>query len=330
MGAFEFLKQPQREANLRDALDEYLRFGLEAGPFLRHLTCNHGRTAMKGDLSRNTFDRALHYSAVRLQQGRIVTDADWNEQADLTRYRAERLARDTIGACGAPMDAAGYALVAETNALAVHAVNANVAWVGGEDGALLAHLERRRRLDPGRPADHRATCAPCSRSAASAGPSATAACCARPATRALTWIAQDAGTLQHAARCRGVRCRPMRGRSATAASSSRPSTAARTGASRRPTRRACSAVHFIDAFNGLAVGQGGAIVATSDGGQTWTSVTERHRLRTCARSPCSAARWCGPQGSGGTIVRSDDFGATWLPCNTPSSATLHAIALPRC
>jgi hypothetical protein len=30
MGAFEFLKQPQREANLRDALGEYLRFGLEA------------------------------------------------------------------------------------------------------------------------------------------------------------------------------------------------------------------------------------------------------------------------------------------------------------
>lgn len=33
MGAFEFLKQPQREANLRDALDEYLRLGLEAGLF---------------------------------------------------------------------------------------------------------------------------------------------------------------------------------------------------------------------------------------------------------------------------------------------------------
>jgi hypothetical protein len=30
MGAFEFLKQPQRDANLRDALAEYLRFGLEA------------------------------------------------------------------------------------------------------------------------------------------------------------------------------------------------------------------------------------------------------------------------------------------------------------
>jgi hypothetical protein len=33
MGAFCFLKQPQREANLRASLDEYLRFGLEAGIF---------------------------------------------------------------------------------------------------------------------------------------------------------------------------------------------------------------------------------------------------------------------------------------------------------
>jgi hypothetical protein len=31
MGVFSHLKQPQREANLRTALDEYLRFGLEAG-----------------------------------------------------------------------------------------------------------------------------------------------------------------------------------------------------------------------------------------------------------------------------------------------------------
>jgi hypothetical protein len=33
MGAFKFLQQPQREANLRSSLDEYLRFGLEAGIF---------------------------------------------------------------------------------------------------------------------------------------------------------------------------------------------------------------------------------------------------------------------------------------------------------
>jgi len=31
MGAFNFLQQPQRRANLTAALEEYLRFGLEAG-----------------------------------------------------------------------------------------------------------------------------------------------------------------------------------------------------------------------------------------------------------------------------------------------------------
>ncbi len=31
MGAFNMLKQPQREANLRASLDEFLRLGLEAG-----------------------------------------------------------------------------------------------------------------------------------------------------------------------------------------------------------------------------------------------------------------------------------------------------------
>ena len=40
MGAFHDLYQPQREANLRARLDEYLRFGLEAGHFLRELARN--------------------------------------------------------------------------------------------------------------------------------------------------------------------------------------------------------------------------------------------------------------------------------------------------
>ena len=34
MGAWHFLQAPQRMRNLRLALDEYLRFGLEAGVFL--------------------------------------------------------------------------------------------------------------------------------------------------------------------------------------------------------------------------------------------------------------------------------------------------------
>ncbi|MDP5337487.1 MAG: hypothetical protein NWQ28_02795, partial [Nodularia sp. (in: cyanobacteria)] len=33
MGVFNYLQQPQRETNLRASLNEYLRFGLEAGIF---------------------------------------------------------------------------------------------------------------------------------------------------------------------------------------------------------------------------------------------------------------------------------------------------------
>jgi hypothetical protein len=33
MGVFSYLKQPQRQANLQASLDEYLRFGLQAGIF---------------------------------------------------------------------------------------------------------------------------------------------------------------------------------------------------------------------------------------------------------------------------------------------------------
>ncbi len=66
---------------------------------------------MKGDFSRSTFDRRNHYSSVRMQQGRVQLDADWNEQADLTRYRIETEAADLIGGCGAPLHADGFRTV---------------------------------------------------------------------------------------------------------------------------------------------------------------------------------------------------------------------------
>ena len=38
---------------------------------------------MKGDFSRSTYRPKNHYSSVRLQQGRVLLDAEWNEQADV-------------------------------------------------------------------------------------------------------------------------------------------------------------------------------------------------------------------------------------------------------
>lgn len=68
---------------------------------------------MKGDFSRETFDRARHYSAVRMQQGRVLIDADWNEQNAIAGYREQTGMRDLIGRCGGPAGNAGFRLVAE-------------------------------------------------------------------------------------------------------------------------------------------------------------------------------------------------------------------------
>src|SRR5436305_9573297 len=63
---------------------------------------------MKGDFSRLTFNRRKHYSGVLMQQGRVQTDADWNEQLEIQQHRAETEARDVIGACGVPKEGGGF------------------------------------------------------------------------------------------------------------------------------------------------------------------------------------------------------------------------------
>jgi hypothetical protein len=63
---------------------------------------------MKGDFSRLTFDSKKHYRGVRMQQGRVQLDADWNEQSDLLNYYLETYLKDVLGAGGAPQATAGF------------------------------------------------------------------------------------------------------------------------------------------------------------------------------------------------------------------------------
>lgn len=67
---------------------------------------------MKGDFTKNTYARRKHYAGVLMQQGRVELDADWNEQNDIVANRQGTTALDTIGASGAPVHAAGFAVVA--------------------------------------------------------------------------------------------------------------------------------------------------------------------------------------------------------------------------
>jgi photosystem II stability/assembly factor-like uncharacterized protein len=278
---------------------------------------------MKADLSRNTFDRTQHYSAVRLQQGRIVTDADWNEQADITRYRAERQARDTIGPCGAPLNAAGYRLVAETNALAVHALNANVAWVAAEDGALLATTNGGAdwALVDLSTSAHLRGIATAGNVGWVVGDDGTIR---KTSDAGLSWSTRDAGTLHG---LRGVAT--VDGDHAWALGDGGIVVSTSDGGvswSLVQTEAArLYAINFADTFNGVAVGQGGVIVVTNDGGETWSGVASGStaHLRALARIGTTRV-WAA--GQDGTILRSEDGGVTWLLGATPSAATLYAIA----
>lgn len=72
---------------------------------------------MKGDFTRPTFDRARRYSGVRMQQGRVLLDADWNEQLDIQRRLDARSTADAVGAYGVPSSAPdGFQVYINSNA----------------------------------------------------------------------------------------------------------------------------------------------------------------------------------------------------------------------
>ena len=63
-----------------------------------------------GDFSRRTFDATKHYSAVLVEQGRLLTDADSEEEHRILTHRTERATEDIVGGCGGPLPDAGFAL----------------------------------------------------------------------------------------------------------------------------------------------------------------------------------------------------------------------------
>ena len=67
---------------------------------------------MRGDFTRDTFDPRKYFSQVLMQQGRVLLDADFNEQGSILLHYLRTLARDLIGPYAAPRDDAGFLLSA--------------------------------------------------------------------------------------------------------------------------------------------------------------------------------------------------------------------------
>ncbi len=69
------------------------------------------------DLSRDLFDRRRHHRGVVLQQGRLLLDAELNEQADILEHRRRTTTADLVGPSGAAGD--GFRVTAGSGTLAV-------------------------------------------------------------------------------------------------------------------------------------------------------------------------------------------------------------------
>ncbi|NCA84364.1 MAG: hypothetical protein EOM83_02190 [Clostridia bacterium] len=56
------------------------------------------------DISRINFDKSKHYSSVRMQQGRVLTDDDWNENSRIEKEIQRQTNTEVIGPFGSPDD----------------------------------------------------------------------------------------------------------------------------------------------------------------------------------------------------------------------------------
>src|SRR6266487_3744116 len=70
-----------------------------------------------GDFTRDPFKKVNHFSSVLIQQGRVLLEADWNEQAAILLHFMRSLAADLIGQHGGPTDSAAFEISAINSAL---------------------------------------------------------------------------------------------------------------------------------------------------------------------------------------------------------------------
>src|SRR5947199_10429658 len=71
---------------------------------------------MTGDFTRNTFDPTRNYRQVLMQQGRVMLDADWNEQASILHHYIRTLTADIFGPHAGPAFNTGVEIVGNSAA----------------------------------------------------------------------------------------------------------------------------------------------------------------------------------------------------------------------
>jgi photosystem II stability/assembly factor-like uncharacterized protein len=91
------------------------------------------------------------------------------------------------------------------------------------------------------------------------------------------------------------------------------------------TTAGLGALDFVNSSTGLAVGEDGTTVGTTDGGRTWTlrSAPSTATLRAVDLAD-TAEGWA--VGDAGTVIHTADGGSTWVAQSAPTTASLRAVA----
>jgi photosystem II stability/assembly factor-like uncharacterized protein len=279
---------------------------------------------MKGDFSRDVFHAANHTSAVLLGQGGLLTDSDWKEQSDLVRYRIETEARDVIGPCGGPIDAAAFALSGTLQPFAIDsdAGSPGAVWIATADGFILHSTDSGvtwAALDSGTSLSLHAV-----RFAGAAGWAVGhhGAVLHTPDT-GVTWVAQQAGTAV-TLRALAVADASNVWAAGDAGVVVFSDDGGATWTQKSITNAQLNDVAFTGIFRGVTVGAGGALYVTNDGGTTWQQRTSNttESLRAAAFVDASNA-WV--VGDGGTILHTADGGETWTAQASGQTVRLLAV-----
>jgi photosystem II stability/assembly factor-like uncharacterized protein len=285
---------------------------------------------MKGDFTRIPSRRSRRYSGVRLQQGRVQLDADFNEQVEIDTRRDRLTARDVIGPVGAPEEGGGFAIFPAVRLDAI-ALSDSGGAIAGERGSVLTTSDGGQTWTaanaPLAAPDLHGIAIPAAGKLVAVGDGAvwrrdgswSAATVPSGFTAKLRAVA-FADTSKGWAVGDGAAI--MR---TTDGGANWTAQAAPAGVGED-----LHAVHFASATKGWAVGKSGRIIATTDGGTTWVARpgpegfdSDLHAVRFADANNGLAV------GAGAAILATADGGATWTLREAPPGvgATLRALTL---
>lgn len=287
---------------------------------------------MRGDYSRMRFRPTDHYSSVRLQQGRVHLDADFNEQVDIEAHRDAMTALDVIGSEGVPYESGGFAIAPGAVLRGVGGdPSTSEAWAVGEVGTLVHSSDGGRTYDapvapPSGAVELNAVHVLSSAELWAAGADGTVLRfhaegwttenppIQTPTLHGVHFVTADDGWVVGDAAA--IRRRTSGGWVAQTA---------------QEVSGALRAVAFADGQRGVAVGDGGAIIWTNDAGETWVRQAVpagTGDLLGVAIDASSGGELAWAVGEGGTILFTDDGGVNWARRETPADVTaaLHGVA----